>query len=948
MSNRLHLSLRILLLALLIVVGGSGLIAWLAVSVHQSVLLSESGKELVATACQGRGDICKGLTALLPFIAHTFARLAPFLWYAVISVLILIGLLLKEYLDSGESRLRIRVTPLVIILSFLASLWLLFTTFSMGGNGDVPFGRIVEPLPSLYQNATEEGIAALQNNFDRLQERGCLQETSETISGARVYDMRSWCVQASFFTRVLPHALLLLGLLFVFLTLGRGLLRLARFADMAPLTEFLFSMGVGACGLIVLLWALAHAGFYQSTVGWVLLLFLPIILYRDAWYWLRGLVRRGWSVDVPWYGAATVLAWLLVSLLALNFLSVIRPFPIGWDDLGKYINQPRMLVSYGAMIPAMGSFLWEFLTSLGFLLFGFGDTFRGEVFGATFAMIINWGAGLLATLAVFAFGRLYLGQSRGLLAALLYYALPMVGHFSFADMKVDNAVFFTSTLTVLAILHALFPPPAAHEDEEDTDDEDDESLHVIDLRWLALAGVMGGFAFAMKPTSVMTLMAMGTVLFGWAVHWSAFLGTMCIAWLTYGIQGQLNLSDISERIFGDPTVLNKPVILGALAVIGVALTALAFYLRPRRIIPALRGAGVFIAAFLCTIAPWMLWNNIAQGNVLPRILMTTPNTFTPSFVLGAEEEVRDIGQEIKRLPAELQIDRSQCKGTAAEEELDRYWGYRTGWSHYLTLPWRSVMNVDSVGYYVTTFPALLLFPLLFLLPFVWRRSGRWLLWLAIGTLFMIAQWMLFANGILWYGLGMFLGMVIGLEALVARAPDAWSRTVASVFIGLSLLSAFAMRAWQFEQQRNLIEYPLGKASAQLIAERTVPDYDDIQRSIQERWKTMPDRPYTYRMGTFIPYFIPQNMEVLPISDSQLDLFNCLHQERDPALTLRRLQAMGFNGMIFDTNTQTIEADPNGSLHRKVQAFVDFVNTPGLGINVAVFNPEGGIAYILLP
>jgi hypothetical protein len=31
---------------------------------------------------------------------------------------------------------------------------------------------------------------------------------------------------------------------------------------------------------------------------------------------------------------------------------------------------------------------------------------------------------------------------------------------------------------------------------------------------MALAGVLGGFAFAMKPTSVMTLMAMGTVLFG--------------------------------------------------------------------------------------------------------------------------------------------------------------------------------------------------------------------------------------------------------------------------------------------------------------------------------------------------------------------------------------------------------------------------------------------------
>jgi hypothetical protein len=53
---------------------------------------------------------------------------------------------------------------------------------------------------------------------------------------------------------------------------------------------------------------------------------------------------------------------------------------------------------------------------------------------------------------------LVLGSGPGLLAALLYYALPMVGHFSFADMKIDNAVFFVGTLAVLAVLHALFPP----------------------------------------------------------------------------------------------------------------------------------------------------------------------------------------------------------------------------------------------------------------------------------------------------------------------------------------------------------------------------------------------------------------------------------------------------------------------------------------------------------
>ena len=69
---------------------------------------------------------------------------------------------------------------------------------------------------------------------------------------------------------------------------------------------------------------------------------------------------------------------------------------------------------------------------------------------------------------------------------------------------------------------------------------------------------------------------------------------------------------------------------------------------------------------------------------------------------------------------------------------------------------------------------------------------------------------------------------------------------------------------------------------------------------------------------------------------------------DPSLTLRRLQALGFNSLIFDTTTATIEGDPEGSLHRKVEAFLGFVNTPGLGFDVVVNDTEGGVAFLLLP
>ena len=141
---------------------------------------------------------------------------------------------------------------------------------------------------------------------------------------------------------------------------------------------------------------------------------------------------------------------------------------------------------------------------------------------------------------------------------------------------------------------------------------------------------------------------------------------------------------------------------------------------------------------------------------------------------------------------------------------------------------------------------------------------------------------------------------------------------------------------------------MGKASAHTMRERTIPHYDNIRDAVLQRKAQLPDRPYVYRVGTFISYFIPKNLEVIGATDHQLGMFNCLYQERDNALTLKRLQALGFNSIIFDTNTATIEKDPNGTLHQKVQAFVDFLNDQSLGVQVVVNDMKAGVAYILLP
>lgn len=954
MSAQVQRVLSIALFALLLLWGGWTLLAYLSVPVHQLVLVSEIARTNIEQACPGGGALCRGLQSLLPFIGQTFVWAAPFLWYGVASLALYLCFAGWQFLKKGEWTLRLTMRPWHVLLLFLGSLWLVFMVIALGNDDGQPMRRIVEPLSTVYQSASLETIAALQENFDDLKMRGCLEFVGTAQVGADVYDMRLSCMQTTFFTRVLSQAVLVLLFLFDLLILGRLFLRRMRAEARHPLVELIVSAGAGVGILIAILWLIAVLGLYTTLAGWIVVLAIPLIGWRHAAYWLRRFFVAEWRVEERMWSVTLLLAWLLLAYLALNFLSVVRPFPIGWDDLGRYLNHPRLLVSYGHFISPMATFQWEYLTSLGFLLFGY-DT----VMGSTFALMINWTEGLLALLSIYILGRVFLGPRRGLLATLVFYSLPLIGHFSFADMKVDNAVFAMGTLSMLSFFLALLPTFREMQTEEDGPST--EAPPQRSASWMVLAGAFAGLAFAMKPTAVMVVMSLATILFGMMIHGAAFAGTALLAWAFYTFHGEFNLGAVSQYVYGDAAMIRASFVYaiclgGGLLLFGYGLwrrrSARAAESLWKTALPAFRMFLIFIGSMIAAMSPWLAYNNFQYGKIIPGIVTGAPEKMSPLFSLAPITDYIYPGQDVRVLPAELRpvLENGICKGSSRAEEVDRYWGggYAKGWGHYLTLPYRTVMNLDSAGYYVTTIPGLLLFPLLFLIPFVWTRRGRMLRWLGFATLFAVVQWIFFANGIPWYGVGMFLGTAIALEALCAYSPHRATRWLAALFVTLSLFTAFCMRLWQFEQQVNLYEYPIGKVSAAAIRQRTIPHYDLIRDIVVERHDTMPERPYTYRVGTFITYFIPKSIEYLPMTDNQLDFFNCLYVERDPELTLKRLKALGFSSVIFDTNTHTIEKDPNGTLHKKVQLFLDFLNTPSLGLQIVVNDPDGGVAFVLIP
>ncbi len=987
MTQRTIVILSFSLFVCALLFGGYSLIVYLGIPIHQLVYSTSSDIQTwdlaCGTAAENRVYFCRGAAVFIPFLIAVIKMASPFFAYIIISALLFGTVLVWAGFKTGRFERVIQTNTLVIVLLSITAVWLLGTTFSVGtlynlntpesamitdlsGQKVLPaFRRFFEPTPQIYAGAGPQALAELKANYEFLLSHGCLADTGvQTQNGAKLYDLRFWCMQLSFFDRAGTQIVMVLLFLFNLLILGRLIItKLVGYRTENTLFLACLSVGIGTLGWVAILWSLGLFALLHTMLIRLLFFGMPVILFPQSVWWIRKMMEKKINIIFSMRSWHLFLAWLLITYVALNFFNVVRPFPIGWDDLGSYLNRPRLLASYGYFIPSMSQFQWEYLTSLGFLLFGY-DSWSGS----TFAMEINWAAGMISVLVVYAFGRRMFGRGRGVLSAMFYYFLPMTGHFSFADMKIDNASFFTTALGIMAVFAFLFPAK-----------DIDESAEPRDLKLLVIAGLIFGLSFAIKPTAILGIVMAMSILIGGLIGPIGFTGAIIAGFGFLQKFGVISVSEIFKRALISTSISSTLLAVIVLS-IGIGLIAYAVYRKREKLKPLLISVGCLTLGMAIAVAPWIL-NNIAiirgynltgyitakdkvaysaaarsgvPGHVNMGTMLTAHDRSGPQVFYVQKDDVAAMGLPsnipIRYLPPELKIDpnHAACKSSARTEELDRYWGFGKGIGHYLGLAWRQVMNLDSFGYYVTLAPMLLLFPLLLLLPFLWSKEGRWLRLLFFGTIAFFIQWSLAANGVSWYGIGMFLGFAIGLEAFIAHAPDTPNRSLFRFLLAMSIIICLVNRLWQFDSQKNLFEYPLGKITASALREVTIPDYDDIRESVVTRHESMPQTPYTYRIGTFISYFIPRNREIFPMADHQLNFFNCINQEVNHPLTLKRLQALGFNSIIFDTNTQTIEKDPNGSIHQKVAKFLDFVNDPSVNLEIAVNDPGNGIAYILLP
>ncbi|MDH4207439.1 MAG: phospholipid carrier-dependent glycosyltransferase [Anaerolineae bacterium] len=270
------------------------------------------------------------------------------------------------------------------------------------------------------------------------------------------------------------------AILLVATALGQRVLRSLGFDS--PLEELILAAGAGLGFVSLLILALGLAGGLHRWLVYVLALAACLVLRRDLGRTLRvlGSLTRP---PLPSPLDRLLIGYVLLAL-GLALLFCLTP-PVDWDGQAYHLTGPKLFIELGRItggidIPYLG------FPSLLEMLFLAGMLLKSDIV----AKLVHFAYGALTVGLLYSFARRHLRAQRPWLASAIYLSAPsivLISTWAYVDLGV---AFYT-----FAAFYGFVT-----------------WTELRDNRWLALTGIVSGFALGVKYTSVLTPIVLGLLL----------------------------------------------------------------------------------------------------------------------------------------------------------------------------------------------------------------------------------------------------------------------------------------------------------------------------------------------------------------------------------------------------------------------------------------------------
>jgi hypothetical protein len=398
-------------------------------------------------------------------------------------------------------------------------------------------------------------------------------------------------------------------------------------------------------------------------------------------------------------------AFLIISfLIGVSLISALRPMPIGWDDLGVYMNFPKIMAMEGEYLKWAWMYAWQLITGTGFLFsYTAAQAFYVNQLGGILVMIVI----ISALSLIFEDSKRKYLLSLPILFAAVFYAMPMNIFQQAKDMKLDPALLAVSITGFMMLFSGW----------------NERNTKTKNLLILLIGGLIIGFAFSIKFTSLMLIMAGFGLIAYRILSLPGFIGFFLLFLAIFtkaGFWAQLNVWMPTDN----PALINT--ISFWLGILALASFVIAWkHTSQKHIHDWLITSAVFLLGILMGISPWIGKNSsevfsespaeINKTVVMTSVLGWSGGSFRVDYTqLYSAEEYEE---RTRNSPLGI-----TSHGQSDNEDLWRYFGYDKGINNYLKLPANLTFQKNQWGEFTDiTYIFLALVPSILL--FVRGRKG---------------------------------------------------------------------------------------------------------------------------------------------------------------------------------------------------------------------------------
>ena len=352
------------------------------------------------------------------------------------------------------------------------------------------------------------------------------------------------------------------------------------------------SISLSLCiGLMIFIWTLfmLAALHFLTLIPVIILLGLPIVLgYKKFFTGLKLILFTSFKdyKQVSYWGF--LVYYLTIVALAINFLSILSPYPYGFDARNFYLNVTQLLADSGALIPGFQPYSWQLFMSTGFVLLNSHEL----------AILISFSSFVLAIVAINEFTRkvVKLNFNLRLLVICILTCTPAIYNQLSIDVKIDFALLFFQ----IVIVHQFFK--YLQKDNQP-------------LSFLILLGLLSGFALSIKFTHLYLITTL--VIAYWARKGGV---PAMLSAASFGIAIFLiaRIDDVGGLRSAHLGVNYQQWIM---AFVGLALLGYILITNRKLLIKLVSFALIFGAFHLIPILPWASKNYMDTKSLSPKTLL---------------------------------------------------------------------------------------------------------------------------------------------------------------------------------------------------------------------------------------------------------------------------------------------------------------------------------------